>query len=397
MKKYSAKRNNSVRRRTRNRKNINIQRGGGNYLDLKKIYKSLNEEYKDYVPNSEWDSYLIPNELQPRDLLTKLNGDKTIIPFKNEGILISTGTERSLFDLLMVGDKCTGLIIIDINPSVKYYMDWLLYCFKNAKTLKEFNTLRLNDSRVNGSENDEMINQCRICYQTTNMFRKNAPDYITDKCFEDYRYWEKEDLFLKIKEYVEQGAIITITQSIDDLFFIELGTNIELLDSSNISQYKFLKFILKDQKALQNVLITTNVGGECHKSNTQYYLFKYTASNDTIKAFDNIISELKQKFNEYQSKQKTITQKPPIEIEQSLTVLQNISCMINAIYHDSIPIPQTFYLDANFIDVYYKYKTYYDASIITGRSDYAELAKIIAIKNTAIKNTAIKNTEQMNT
>ena len=71
-----------------------------------------------HVPDKDVLQFLEPNERIPvnvRPHLLKMQ----------RGLIVSVGTERSFFDLLLSDPNlCTGLVVRDVNPRVKAYVDF---------------------------------------------------------------------------------------------------------------------------------------------------------------------------------------------------------------------------------------------------------------------------------
>src|SRR5579872_1647372 len=76
------------------------------------------------VPNIYGDllsrDYREPNECGPNHI-------KPHLALMEKGWIVSVGSERSFFDILLSPEEqCEGLIILDIDPRIKAYCDFLI-------------------------------------------------------------------------------------------------------------------------------------------------------------------------------------------------------------------------------------------------------------------------------
>ncbi len=230
----------------------------------------------------DWDTYLIPNELCP--ISSKSVMDKAFLDFKErrsdddeKGYIISVGTERCLFDLLYADESlCEGLIIIDVNPKVKMYMDWIIHCLKESANREDFNKNLTKLEPV-----DPYLKYCSLVYNgtlpDTNDIAsfKETPMSRDDKMWRLYKsifeskvnYWDDDILFGKLQRYAKKkNGIRTYYGSVDNLTFLE-NVNIIFVDTSNVHYYKFLYFLLGKGVNLYNV-IHMNTQGMCGDYNT---------------------------------------------------------------------------------------------------------------------------------
>lgn len=95
-----------------------------------------------------FDNYLTPNEGNPQNIHPLLQEIKP-------GFLVSTGTERSFFNLLFINHQnCRGLIVRDINPKVKAYVDFNVLLLKTSKTCEEYHFLSILEA-IDWSQSDK--------------------------------------------------------------------------------------------------------------------------------------------------------------------------------------------------------------------------------------------------
>ncbi|MBA2369556.1 MAG: hypothetical protein H0V82_11115 [Candidatus Protochlamydia sp.] len=100
---------------------------------------SLEEEFEfaifqdvDIKTENHFDICLEPNELFPTAV-------KPHLDLMEKGIIVSTGTERSFFDLLFADEKrCEGLVIVDITPKIKAYNDFNTLLLRIAVNRRDY-------------------------------------------------------------------------------------------------------------------------------------------------------------------------------------------------------------------------------------------------------------------
>jgi hypothetical protein len=225
----------------------------------------------------DWDTYLIPNELCPKSSRHLM--EEAFLDFKlrksdddKKGYIISVGTERCLFDLLYADEYlCDGLIIIDVNPKVKMYMDWIIHCLNESDNREDFNKNLTKLEPV-----DLYLKYCSLVYNGTlpgktdiELFNE-TPMSRNDKMWRFYKsiiesevnYWDNDILFGKLKRYArKENGIRTYYGSVDNLTFLK-NVNIIFVDTSNVHNYKFLYFLLGEGVNLYNV-IHMNMQGMC--------------------------------------------------------------------------------------------------------------------------------------
>jgi hypothetical protein len=256
---------------------------------------TLDDILNNRMMSVDWDTYLTPNELCPEsskhlmeeafENFKKINGDVT------KGYIISVGTERCLFDLLYADENlCEGLIVIDVNPKVKMYMDWIIYCLKNSSNIAKFNEnlTKLESSDLylkcckdvhnNTLPSKEQILEKEDSLNNGNLWRFNGS--INES---NVDYWDNDELFAKLKRYaIKADGIRTHYGSVDNLTFLE-NVNIIYVDTSNVYQYKFLYFLLGEGVNLYNV-INMNRQGMCGEYNTMLHPF----NKDDNPSFDEV-------------------------------------------------------------------------------------------------------------
>ncbi len=188
--------------------------------------------------------FLEPNEGTPGNI--RLHLEKMA-----KGLIVSTGTERSIFDLLLSPEgMCTGLVVRDINPRVKAYMDFLILLVRIAEGREEFVAL---SQRPEIEEFDNRLEEIRH-----KIYRSDLPEAMKEYYLHHLRdfaslyfprshlpkrgdnspvdYRKSDPLFIKLQRFAKAGNIMVTVGDIGDLEF--LGTrSIAIVDASNICDY----------------------------------------------------------------------------------------------------------------------------------------------------------------
>ena len=198
---------------------------------------------------SVFDEYLSPNEGHPE-------GIEKHLKLAEKGLHVCTGTERSFFHLLCAdSNKCQGVIIRDINPQVKAYVDFNLMLIRISNTREKYN---LWSSMISNYEQfQETI--CAIIHQIKDadlpqkiqeyylknarvfgeIYQKTDKSWRMNPLFEKVNYCLHDHLFQKIKSYAMEGNIISTVGKINDLLFLK-SYNVSVVDTSNISDYSMI-------------------------------------------------------------------------------------------------------------------------------------------------------------
>lgn len=243
--------------------------------------------------------YLTPNEGYPEAVKEHLD------LIKRPGIIVSAGTERSLFDLVLSNEEmCEGLVVRDINPKVKAYVDFTAMLLRVVNDLTEFQDLsseikkgplRITELR----QRIEIIRQkLMICddisEEMRNYYLENLENFGEIYLFQNQswrasaqyemvNYRINESLFQKLQRYAKSGNIIATVGEITDLNFLYDET-IVIVDVSNIPDYKILDFQNDDNFnpriiwTMQNSIRTTYFSFEffpierCHKQEMEQLL-----------------------------------------------------------------------------------------------------------------------------
>jgi hypothetical protein len=223
---------------------------------------SLETEYRhaafsiDLNAISNFGDYTSPNE---GGVLAILRHLKMLVP----GIIVSTGTERSFFDLALADpEMCQGLVVRDINPKIKAYVDFNVLLLRISKDRQEY--VRLS-SITKMEEIESRIEEIRGLMESADLSQESKAYYRTHlkefgriyleqripgtdwrrkDAFNGVKYHEDDRLFNRLQRYAKEGKIIATVGSIGDLEFLN-QRRIGIVDVSNIPDYAVLDFRTK--------------------------------------------------------------------------------------------------------------------------------------------------------
>ncbi|HSX13017.1 MAG TPA: hypothetical protein VLE96_01160 [Chlamydiales bacterium] len=108
------------------------------FTNLEAIYPDECYQKLNTSQQNKWDMYLEPNEIGVQKVAPHLITGKP-------GIILSTGTERSFFNLLLRSERepenSLGLIILDINPKAIAYAHMTILLLRIANNAQDFSVL----------------------------------------------------------------------------------------------------------------------------------------------------------------------------------------------------------------------------------------------------------------
>lgn len=206
--------------------------------------------------------FIIPNEGSPQYILPHL--DKV----EEQGILVCTGTQRSLFNLCLGADKYTGLVVRDINPKVKAYIDFIVLLLRLSENREEYRQLsELALPKSYSKEDRESLTKDKtkaikhkleqsasIPEKAKNYYLKNFESFAdiyfsyentaffgwkTDPNYAEVHYHENDRLFKILQDHAKSGRIMAAAGDINDLRFLD-SQKIAVVDVSNISDYSLI-------------------------------------------------------------------------------------------------------------------------------------------------------------
>lgn len=253
-------------------------------ISLESIFEELACPYQLNLQGPRQFHHLQPNEGFPDQLQPHLKDLKT-------GVIVSTGTERSFFLLLQAEENTTeGLVIRDVEPSVKAYNDFLILLLRISESREDFvklsNFVSIDDAekifegRI--SEIQKRIETADMPAELKAYYQANAANFGkiylgTEKNWQthqsayytDCRYDLNDKQFAKLQYYAKSGKIISTCGEMNDLSFLK-DMPVSVIDTSNIWHYTAID--LKDIAPFKPLVIWTD-GGE---NKCRYHTFILT-------------------------------------------------------------------------------------------------------------------------
>ncbi len=223
-------------------------------------YQFAHLAFSDVDVNAEcgFGDFLEPNELRPERVQPHLDR-------AGRGVLVSAGTERSFFDLIFSSEeKCEGLVVRDINPKVKAYVDFNTLMLRVSDSRKEYATL--SGQKPSGLDDDDIIERISTLREkigkhdmpqkVKEYYLKHLRDFafvyfnaplnisqrwrnICSEFFDKCRYDIDDSQFSKLQRYARAGNIVSTIGSINDLTFLA-DRVVSVVDTSNIGGYEFI-------------------------------------------------------------------------------------------------------------------------------------------------------------
>lgn len=265
------------------------------YVNLEELL--MDQCFSDFVieeflgsNNELLQSYLAPNEKPPYSISIQLYQ-------MSPGIIVSVGTERSFFDLLLSDpSKFKGLVIRDINPLVKCYMDFAKCLIYIAKDREDF--CRLAKKPESSIEQSSRISEIKQLLQSSPLpinvreyYERHLTSfaeiyYSTPKMwtespeFEEVNYFKNDFLFEKLQKAVKAGAVITSIGDINDLSFLQ-NHEIAVVDTSNVGEYFPIRLEGLNKLYPSPLIIWTKMKVTVY--NTQYFSYthpRFTSEED---------------------------------------------------------------------------------------------------------------------
>ena len=232
---------------------------------LEEEFSYLFEQEIDFNAPANFSLCLTPNE---RGVIQA----KKDLYIEQPGLLISVGTERSLFDLILCaqssGNNCLGLVVRDIHPKVKAYLDFVVLLLKLAEDKTDFlNLVSISSSSdpfslLSDLDHDRQCHLMKIEEIRNRLFHSSLSSLMKkyygqnlELFFFTYtqtsRFWQlpgsddfieyqkDEEAFQILKRYAMKGNILITTGDIGSLSFLK-GFPIAVIDISNIPDFFFV-------------------------------------------------------------------------------------------------------------------------------------------------------------
>ena len=227
--------------------------GAPRIVSLESEFEHLITADVDTRKDPNYDEYLEPNEFNPEKMIPHLERAK------EGGLLVVTGTERAFFSLIF-SKNAFGLVSVDINPRVKGYVDLNTIMLRISKNAEEYRWLSEHPNARNSLE-DRMkiifgkVQELEISEKLRDYYIKHldafAKIYFEDskglwktiaaQFFKKCHYWANELQFKKLRDYVVNGRIISVTGDINDLRFLSgIPIPVSVVDISNIFNFSVI-------------------------------------------------------------------------------------------------------------------------------------------------------------
>lgn len=276
-------------------------------FDLESLYEHLVCCGVDINFDCGFADYLWPNESCPQYLASHLAD-------LEEGIFVSTGTERIFFELLFANEAtCKCIVVRDINHRVKAYVDFNVLLLRLAKDREEYCQLSavvaLDQEEFNDRIHriEEKIQHSRMSKTLKNYYLKNLINF-SKIFFKNSKFWKEDsiyfgncfyhlndDQFLKLQRYAQAGSIICTIGNINDLEFLGPQT-VTMVDVSNIPQYSQINLRGLGKSTPKIVWTYLN---QLSEETTKYCSCKYEPlnENETVE-FDRLYSIFENSFEQ---------------------------------------------------------------------------------------------------
>jgi len=214
-----------------------------------------------------FESFIVPNEKDPLYVRPHLS-------MTRPGLIVSAGTERSFFDLALSDPtKCEGLVVRDINPQVKAYVDFNVLLLRIATHRNDYVRLSTLNDIDDKSEFEARIQEIIALTKASKLAPEIEEYYLKHlqafgeiyfharerddwrkqtNSFKGVKYHEDDELFNQLQRYARSGNIIATFGDIADLQFLD-HRNVAILDISNIQDYCLLKFKTKSNPTIISI------------------------------------------------------------------------------------------------------------------------------------------------
>lgn len=205
-------------------------------------------------------NFLVPNEYPVQPHLENIK----------PGWIVSTGAERSLFNLILAPNQCEGVIVRDVDESVKNYIDCIVLLLRVSENRIEFVNLVQKLLFSKEEVREELVtlqDKVRISTIPEGMKEYYIQNFLTEQTrieslrkaiissqrvanyttngsllwstypqFKEVNYHCDDGMFNKLQKYAKQGRILATVGDISDLGFLS-KLKISVIDASNICDY----------------------------------------------------------------------------------------------------------------------------------------------------------------
>lgn len=230
-------------------------------------FKSLEQDLSytiEVLPNPDtftgFKDFRQPNEAHPEQIYPILD---TISP---GGVLVSAGSERGFFTLALAEEGLfSGLVIRDIHPKIKAYVDFNILLFRLASSREEYNRLsemKTTDGFREKIEDSNIPHAMKI-YYLNNLdtlalaYQEVDQDWRACTAFHRVDYSKNDVFFQRIKKLADSGNIVSAIGDITDVDFLH-DREISMIDISNIYDYS-PNMTFKKEPGFHPVIVYTNL------------------------------------------------------------------------------------------------------------------------------------------
>jgi hypothetical protein len=196
--------------------------------------------------------FIFPNEGGVVAIQPHLN--QAFANVEKPNYLVATGAERALFALLLAGNACQGVIIRDINPRIKAYIDFNVLLLRLSENRTEYVELssspdkkakiyqKLAADRTLSAEVKSYYQQhfddFAMIYFDNIEWKQIAKLYDINP-FREVNYYDDDVLFERLKRFATSGNIVATIGNIGSLeSFYDLP--VAAIDISNIQNFELV-------------------------------------------------------------------------------------------------------------------------------------------------------------
>lgn len=202
---------------------------------------------------NEFDRFLEPNEINVRDIQEVLHRNMTM-----PGIIVSVGTVRSFADLALAPENCEGLVVRDVNPKVKAWVDFETMLLKISDNIEEYNTFLSFGETANWTNPAwirikwKLAESPHVSDSFKKYYRQNFERLA--KVYYRAQAWRRDNLpkmvnyhrdrasFERLQRYARNGSIIATVGSIGEVGVFTERIPLALIDSSNVNAYAIIEY-----------------------------------------------------------------------------------------------------------------------------------------------------------
>lgn len=241
---------------------------------------TLEKKYsEDALEDCPWDSqrfgdFRAPNETHPEMVQEHLHR-----AWNRRGIIVSTGFQRSFFDLIFSNHAyCHGLVIRDINPQIIACAHFNILLLRIARDTIDY--ARLSSSEDNLVEIKGRVTRSFIpdkvqrfylkhFFALASLYYRTSSAWKSHRDFQEVHYHQNPLQFQILQKYAREGNIIATLGTIEELEFL-YRDEVVVVDTSNIQDY-----IMMDIRCRNRDEAPTMIWTRISLSYTEFYSRKF--------------------------------------------------------------------------------------------------------------------------